>query len=90
MSEIGPTFGPTFRRRDAVDLREFEPLPYYAWAERPASVPLTDDEAATALYLAKGDLSQAAALLKVDVLQLRRLVRKNYPLQRIQREVRDP
>jgi hypothetical protein len=48
-----------------IDPREFEPLPYYSWIERPASVPLTHDEAATAIFLARGDLSQAASLLKV-------------------------
>jgi hypothetical protein len=48
-----------------IDPREFEPLPYYSWTERPASVPLTHDEAATAICLARGDLSQAASLASV-------------------------
>ena len=34
---------------------EFVPLPFYGWAERPLSLPLDDDEAATALYLARRD-----------------------------------
>jgi hypothetical protein len=38
-----------------IDPREFVPLPIYSWTERPASVPLGYDEAATALYLARGD-----------------------------------
>jgi hypothetical protein len=35
-----------------IDPREFEPLPFYPWIERPASLPLTHDEAATAIFLA--------------------------------------
>jgi hypothetical protein len=71
-----------------IDLREFGPLPYYPWTERPASVPLSVDEAETALYIAKGDLKRAASLLKIDVPQLRRFVRRNYRLQWIQKEAR--
>jgi hypothetical protein len=36
-----------------ADPREFEPLPFYPWLERPASLPLTHDEAATAIYIAR-------------------------------------
>jgi hypothetical protein len=32
-----------------IDPREFEPLPYFPWDDRPASLPLTHDEAATAI-----------------------------------------
>jgi hypothetical protein len=85
--------GPTFRCRNAVDPREFEPLPYYSWDSRPASVPLAYDEAATALYLARGDLRRAAAILKVPPKQLQGLIRRSGPtrvlLQRIQSEVRE-
>jgi hypothetical protein len=71
-----------------ADPREFEPLPYYSWIERPASLPLTHDEAATAIFLAGGDLKQAANLLKVPPAQLSRLVKRSPRLQRIQTEVR--
>jgi hypothetical protein len=71
-----------------ADPREFEPLPYYSWIERPACLPLTHDEAAAAIYLARGDLIQAANLLKVTLSQLRRLVKRSPQLQRIQAEAR--
>ena len=67
-----------------VDPQEFEPLPFYPWINRPDSVPLTNDEAGTALYLAKGDLKRAAELLKVRPAQLSRLVKRSPQLQRIQ------
>ena len=71
-----------------ADPREFEPLPYYSWIERPASVPLTHDEAATAIYLARGDLTQAASLLKVGPSRLNRLVKQSPQLRWIQAEAR--
>jgi hypothetical protein len=67
-----------------ADPREFEPLAYFPWDERPDSVPLTHDEAATAIFLAKGDLKEAARLLKVRHAQFSRLVRRIPQLQRIQ------
>jgi hypothetical protein len=71
-----------------IDPREFEPLPFYPFDDRPASLPLTPDEAATAIFLAKGDLKRAAKLLKVPPSQLNRFVRRSYRLQRIQAEAR--
>jgi hypothetical protein len=71
-----------------ADPREFEPLPYYSWIERPTSVPLTHDEAATAIYLARGDLTQAASLLKVGPSRLNRLVKQSPRLRWIQAEAR--
>ena len=71
-----------------ADPQEFEPLPYYSWIERPASLPLTYDEAATAIYLARGDLSQAASLLKVGPSRLNRLVKQSPRLRWIQAEAR--
>jgi hypothetical protein len=41
---------------------EFVPLPWFPWETRPETLPLDDDEVATALYLANGDLKEAAAL----------------------------
>jgi hypothetical protein len=76
-----------------IDPREFAPLPFYCWTERPASVPLGYDEAATALYLARGDLRRAAGVLKVPHRKLHRFIRQSGPtrvlLQRIQSEVRE-
>jgi hypothetical protein len=68
------------------DAGEYLPLPFYPWDERPPTLPIDADEAATALYLAKGVLQQAAALLKVADMRLRRLVQQSPRLQRIQTE----
>ena len=72
-----------------IDPRGLTPLPYYAWDERPASVPLSTEEAETAIYLAKGDLFQAARLLKVGFPLLSRFVKRSYPLQRLKQRCED-
>jgi hypothetical protein len=69
---------------------EFLPLPYYPYDSRPESMPLSNDEAATALYLAKGDLKAAAALLKVTVVQLKKPIRKDLRLQRLIERLHEP
>ena len=66
--------------------REFTPLPYYPWDERPHTLPLDADECATAIHLAHGDRDQAARLLKVPVIRLNRLVRNSPRLQRVLQE----
>jgi hypothetical protein len=71
-----------------IDPREFEPLPFYPFDDRPASLPLTHDEASTAIFIARGDLKRAAELLKVQRPQLNRFVSRSYQLQRIQSEAR--
>ena len=65
---------------------EFVPLPAYPWDERPPTLPLEPDEAATALHLSHGDDADAAALLKIPILRLQRLVRQSPRLQRVQAE----
>jgi hypothetical protein len=65
---------------------EFVPLPAYPWDERPPTLPVETDEAATALHLAHGDEADAAALLKIPVLRLQRLVRQSPRLARIRDE----
>ena len=54
---------------------EFLLLPFYGWLERPPDLPIDSDEAATAIYLAHGDINAAAALLKVSPARLNRVVR---------------
>lgn len=66
--------------------QEFAPLPYFPWSERPETVPLEHDEAATALFLAHGDTHVAAGLLKVAHVRLQRLMRGSPRLQRIRDE----
>lgn len=65
---------------------EFVPLPYYPWDERPPTLPIDFDEAATAIHLAHGELQKAAALLKSPLHRLTRLVKASPRLQRIHQE----
>jgi hypothetical protein len=62
---------------------EFAPLPYYPWDERPPSLPLDPDEAATAIHLAHGSLPDAASLLRIPEFRLARLIRQSPRLQRV-------
>jgi hypothetical protein len=73
---------PAFKPRER-DASEFLPLPYFPWLSRPETLPLDPDEAATALYLAKGNPAAAAALLKVSPARLNRVVRRSPRLQRL-------
>jgi hypothetical protein len=66
---------PAFKPREH-DASEFLPLPYFPWLSRPETLPLDVDEVATALYLAKGDPTAAAALLKVSVPRINRVIRR--------------
>jgi hypothetical protein len=62
---------------------EFAPLPFYPWDERPSTLPVDHDEAATAIHLANGDVVLAAQLLKIPIVRLTRLVKQSPRLQRI-------
>jgi hypothetical protein len=70
-----------------IEEGEFLPLPYYNWAERPWSLPLDQEEGATALFLAHGSIAKAAFLLKVPIVRLNRLIRAHPRLQRIKEEL---
>jgi hypothetical protein len=50
-------------RRPQAD--EFLPLPQFFWDSRPETLPISLEEAETAIFLANGDLNAAAARLKV-------------------------
>jgi hypothetical protein len=50
------------------------PLPTMPYHERPEAIPLTVDEARTALWRTQGNITQAAQLLKVTSLRLRRYI----------------
>lgn len=65
---------------------EFVALPFYPWDERPPTLPIDFDEAATAIHLAHGELQKAAALLKSPLHRLTRLLRASPRLQRIHQE----
>ena len=66
--------------------QEFVPLPFYPWDERPPTVPLDQDECATAIHLAHGDIPAAAFLLKIPPVRLHRLLRGSPRLQRVLEE----
>lgn len=71
---------------DPAHDEEFAPLPYYAWDERPPTLPLSTEEAATAIHLAHGDIPLAASLLKTPHYRLARLIRASPRLTRIRDE----
>jgi hypothetical protein len=83
MSQPSPDFKP--RKYDAS---EFVPLPFYPFDERSLSLPLDVEEAATAIYIARGDINAAAALLKVTPARLNRIVRASPRLMRLQAALR--
>lgn len=53
------------------------PLPTMPYDERPAELPLDREECRTALWRAKGNVSEAAKLLKVPSLRLRNFIKNN-------------
>jgi hypothetical protein len=69
--------------------QEFIPLPFYPWSERPSTLALDPDEAATAIHIAKGDVPAAAALLKVPEFRLNRLIRRTPSLQHVLSEANE-
>lgn len=71
---------------DPAHDEEFAPLPYYPWDERPPTLPLSTEEAATAIHLAHGDIPLAASLLKTPHYRLARLIRASPRLTRIRDE----
>lgn len=62
------------------------PLPTMPYDERPVSLPLVIEEVRTALWRAKGNVSTAAALLKVSSARIRKFVRDSPYLTEEQRE----
>ena len=69
--------------------QEFLPLPHYPWDQRPDSLPIDPDEAATAIHLAQGSLIRAASFLKVPPHRLARTLRAHPSLARIQNEANE-
>ena len=74
--------------RDVAHDEEFAPLPFYPWDQRPDSLEIDSDEAATAIHLAC-NLPGAADLLKVPLRRLVRLVKHSPRLTRILAEAND-
>lgn len=67
--------------------QEFLPLPYMPWDRRPSHSRLEDDEVATALYLAEGELAVAAEKLRVDPLRVIRAINRSERLKRLHAEL---
>lgn len=53
------------------------PLPTQPWAERPADLPLDIQECRTAIWMNRGNITEAAKLLKISSLRLRNFVRNS-------------
>lgn len=65
------------------------PLPTMPYDSRPDELPLDVEECRTALWRAKGNVSEAAKLLKINSVRLRRFVEKSPRLTEEQREAQD-
>lgn len=65
---------------------EFIPLPHYPWDERPPNLALDPDECATALHICKGDIHNAAALLRIPAHKLNREILRHPRLTRVIQE----
>lgn len=65
------------------------PLPTMPYDSRPIELPLDVEECRTALWRAKGNVSEAAKLLKTDTLRLRRFVSQSPRLTEEQREAQE-
>ena len=66
-----------------LDPGSYLPLPWFPWLERPPRLPLDAEEAATALFLAHGDLKAAAERLRVTPNRLQRTISKSERLKRL-------
>lgn len=64
---------------DLLDYFQVTPLPEYNWAQRPAEIPLTRNEVISALCQSKGNVSDAADLLKVFRARLAAYLKKDEP-----------
>jgi hypothetical protein len=65
------------------------PLPTAPYPERPVSEPLVPEECRTALWLVRGNITEAAKLLKVTSLRLRQFVQKSPYLLSEMQEAKD-
>lgn len=65
------------------------PLPTMPYDMRPIELPLTVDECRTALWRAKGNITEAALVLKTTSLRLRKFIEKSPFLTEEQREAQE-
>lgn len=69
--------------------QDLVPLPTQPWDERPEDIPLDIEEVRTALWRHRGNISDAARVLKVKSGRLRNFVKKSPYLSREQEEARE-
>lgn len=74
--------------RDDAPL-DLVPLPTQPWAVRPSTIPLDREEVRTALWLADGNISEAAMILKVTSLRLRSFIKGSEYLSRELQEFKE-
>ena len=65
------------------------PLPTSPWVERPSAVPLDIEECRTALWMVRGNITEAAKLIKITPLRLRNFVSKSPYLSAEMQEAKD-
>jgi hypothetical protein len=68
---------------------DLTPLPTAPWDERPAELPLDVEECRTALWRTRGNISDAAAMLKIKPQRLRAFVKKSDYLSRELEEAKE-
>lgn len=68
---------------------DLQPLPTAPYSERPNSLPLDTEECRTALWMVRGNVTEAAKLLKVTASRLRNFINKSAYLCGEQREAQE-
>lgn len=58
------------------------PLPHFPWDKRPDSIPLDREEVRTAIWMADGNVTAAAKLVKINPSRLRHFIRSSEYLSR--------
>ena len=68
---------------------DLAPLPTMPYSERPLELPLDVEECRTAIWMASGNISEAASILKITSIRLRAFVRKSAYLSAEMQEAAD-
>lgn len=68
---------------------DLQAIPTAPWDERPDELPLDTQECRTALWMARGNVSEAAEILKVTSMRLRRFIKGSAYLTAEQDEARE-
>lgn len=79
----------TERKFDEHIPEDLVALPTMPYAERPSELPLDIEECRTALWMASGNISEAARILKITSIRLRNFVKKSAYLSAEMQEAAD-